>query len=347
MDQLPTSSIIYQKVDQARPYPLSDGIDDLPSAGEDELIHCPICLYTANSELAISLPADSSTCVDAHDCIAYLLDVPSTRTLVVVLLPEDKALNLVKIRQLHTDARFVSATQPLSNCKSLQVLVDETCKSLDAESIQAVLDKRLAGNPLHTSRAIIPLYNIGDFRIAKAGEICPKCSGTLRSSASIELGHTFLLGTKYSKSLDATFARINDPQQTRQPYQMGCYGIGITRLIGAIAEICCDERGLYWPPSVAPYRLCIVALEPDSWEELLPSLVSFLHDIVVDDRHDQTYGKRMTDAEIIGYPCVIVLGKRWRERKEIELYDRKTGQNTVVPAEHVQHAINSILSDSL
>ena len=281
-----------------------------------------------------------------EDCTIHLLDVPSTRTLAALLLPIGRAVNMPKVQKLFPDARAATASQPADNRDSFRILIDSHCTSLDTGSVQSLLQRSLGFTSPNVIWSTSLKPDIGDFHFTEAGDLCIQCHGRLLSGTSIEVGHTFFLGTKYSRSLDATFARLKDPTQKRQHYQMGCYGIGITRLLGSIAEVCSDERGLYWPSSIAPYRLCIISLDPEYPAAILPFLSKFIDEIVVDDRPDHSFGKKMADAEIIGYPCVLILGRKWKEGAEAELKDRRSGRSVFTHLDNIEQAVTSMLSSS-
>lgn len=150
-------------------------------------------------------------------------------------------------------------------------------------------------------------------------KICEKCNSStcghqLDEIHTVEIGHTFLLGSTYSKPLNATF---QDSNNKKQFLEMGCYGIGITRLITTAIEILSNEREIRWPINLAPYTVCIIPPKAGSREEAMSELVCDLYyrlhnrniDAIVDDRNDHTIGKRMMEARRTGYPFVVVVGK--------------------------------------
>lgn len=295
------------------------------SAGEDTVLTCTKCQTSVNSELATAVPPQLTEYIDEDSCQVSLLDVPSTKTLVAVLLRKGQPLNMTKVKKAFPDASYANLNRPLDEWNSLSVLMDETCMSLDEESLHHLLTNSLRGHSPHDTWPAPPAYRVGDYRIAVAGQPCRKCHTALTASTSIEVGHTFLLGTKYSQALEGTFARTQDTSQAKVPYQMGCYGIGVSRLIGAIAECTADAKGLRWPLSVAPYQVCIIALDPSTIDMSRSLLEGANVDSVVDDRYNLSFGRRMRDAELIGYPYIAVFGKRWRESGEVELHERVSG----------------------
>jgi prolyl-tRNA synthetase len=150
-----------------------------------------------------------------------------------------------------------------------------------------------------------------DVRMAVAGDACPRCSGTLRSFKGIEVGHVFFLGQKYSTAMTATFL---DEDGTQKPFEMGCYGIGVTRILSAAIEQHHDARGISWPVALAPYEVAVLALNPDgpSFEhaqKLHDELVELDIETVFDDR-DERPGIKFNDADLLGYPVQIVVGRK-------------------------------------
>ena len=185
----------------------------------------------------------------------------------------------------------------------------------------------------------------------EAGDPCPKCaSGTLTIESAVELGHTFLLGTRYSAPLEATVKTKNAPHGV--PIQMGCHGIGISRLIAAVADILADEKGLNWPRVIAPYEAVIVPTEGNEsgGEEVYDALTATgdptageAIDTLLDDR-ERRLGWKLRDADMIGYPIVIVVGKYWAgARRSCEVQCRRLDLKHVVPLEELRSFVQAQL----
>ena len=178
------------------------------------------------------------------------------------------------------------------------------------------------------------------------GDPCPRCGGTLHIGRSIVVGHTYQLGTRYSKPLKATFV---DEDGTEQPYQMGCYGIGLTRIVAAAAEQFNDEGGLRWPKAIAPFDVVVVPTNMDqpavveAAERLYADMAEIGLDAVIDDR-DATAGVKFADADLIGYPLQIVVGKRGIEAGTVDLKVRTTGSRSQVPLEDAARAIAELFA---
>ncbi len=173
-----------------------------------------------------------------------------------------------------------------------------------------------------------------DLRRAGAGDPCPQCeAGTLEARRGIEMGHIFKLGTKYSEALGALYTS-EDGQQ--RPMVMGCYGIGVSRALAAIVEEHHDEKGIAWPLAVAPFGVVILLLDPDNEElaaiadDLAAELEQAGYEVMLDDR-DERPGVKFKDAELIGYPLSIVIGRKTAENGEVEVRRRRDSAEEVVP----------------
>jgi prolyl-tRNA synthetase len=166
---------------------------------------------------------------------------------------------------------------------------------------------------------------------------CPQClSGSLRVEKAIELGHTFFLGTRYSEPLGAM--TTIPPAATPSPMQMGCYGIGISRLVGAAAEHLADKTGLNWPVAIAPYS-CVVIPGNDVNDSDAVQVYGQLNsisgpgsrflDVVLDDRK-RSLPWKLTDADLVGFPVIVLLGREWRSAGRVEVQCRALGMKQAV-----------------
>lgn len=312
------------------------------AAGEDTLLRCPQCAYTANEELATTAAPDVAAFLDEDDCQACIAEVPGHNKLAVIIMPSNYTVNMVKLAKFDPPAKLAALNKPLDSWDGLKILVDRHCASLDHVSIQSMVENVLEGNATHSIWPAPPDYIVGDVVVARAGDRCPKCREALQADKSIEVGHTFLLGDRYSAALDTTFARTSKGTQERGLFQMGCFGIGISRLLGAVAEVTSDSKGLLWPASIAPYSVCILPAS-DGYMETALAIASelALHcDVIVDDRFQTSFGTRMKDAELVGYPYLAVIGKQWTKDAKVELQYRASGNKDMLdPGELRQHIL--------
>jgi prolyl-tRNA synthetase len=162
-----------------------------------------------------------------------------------------------------------------------------------------------------------------DLRESHEGDTCPVCGGRLTFETAIEVGHIFMLGTKYSAALDATFV---DEDGQEKPLIMGSYGIGLARTMAAIVEQRNDDNGIIWPASIAPYDVHIVVVKgaEEIGEQAAAALEAAGLDVLLDDR-DLRPGEKFADADLIGIPIRITAGKKSLEDGAVDVKDRATG----------------------
>ena len=221
---------------------------------------------------------------------------------------------------------------------------------------QLTSDAHTLGNTAFSITTSPPLASELDLVRVQDGDTCPRCeTGELKSTPAIELGHTFHLGTRYSGPLGAT---VNTPGTgVPSPVSMGCHGIGITRMIGAIAAVLQDERGLNWPRACAPFEVVIVAgpkISSDDMVEVYDTLCSAPNNnnngatvaedrvpSVIDDR-DATFIQKLKDADLIGYPVIVALGREWDDRK-VEVQCRRLGVKQAIELLDLNQFVRSLL----
>ena len=187
-----------------------------------------------------------------------------------------------------------------------------------------------------------------DLRTVTAGEPCGKCGKPLKIRRAIEVGHVFMLGTKYSETLNATFLDVDG---SRKPSVMGCYGIGVTRTLQAVIEQGNDKDGVIWPLSVAPYQVCITPLSvvPESEpmklaEKFYAELTARGVDVILDDR-DERPGVKFKDADLVGFPIRLALGEKSLLKGEIEVKPRN-GAVQFVKTENAVEAVLKLIADN-
>ncbi len=229
------------------------------------------------------------------------------------------------------------------------------------KNVTIVADEELRGERNFTTggnEADLHLRNVNwgrDFAVdkwaqlrnAEPGDRCAKCGTPLASLRGIELAHIFKLGTIYSEALDAYYL---DEEGARKPMVMGCYGIGISRMMAAIAEQFHDDSGIVWPVSVAPYEVIVIPINHD--DETQRSLAERLYgevetngyEVLLDDREERP-GVKFKDADLIGIPAQIVVGRLAAEGK-VEVR-RRNGETRTVPVEEASGAICEMLSSNL
>jgi prolyl-tRNA synthetase len=183
-----------------------------------------------------------------------------------------------------------------------------------------------------------------DLRLAKDGDTAPN-GQTYKAYKGIEVGHIFYLGTKYSEAMKANYL---DKNGRNQPIEMGCYGIGVTRTMQAAIEQNHDANGIIWPKEIAPYHVHIAVLDPkdekvmSQSQKLHDALVEKGFDVLLDDR-DERPGIKFKDADLIGLPIRVNIGKKGLDNNEVDLVVRKTGEQTKMPPDQVLARVLSLL----
>lgn len=224
------------------------------------------------------------------------------------------------------DGITIVADETVKNMKNFVVGINET-------------DKHLVGANL--DKDIPHIETFTDIRLVEAGELCPTCGKPLKVTRGIEVGNIFQLGTKYSEPMKAVYL---DENGKTKPYIMGCYGIGITRTAAAAVEAHHDENGIKWPIAIAPYHVDIVPvnikdeLQMKVAGEIYEKLLSAGIEVVLDDR-DERAGVKFKDADLIGFPFRVTVGKTINDGL-VEYKVRETGEMiTLTPDEAVKKLI--------
>lgn len=185
---------------------------------------------------------------------------------------------------------------------------------------------------------------VTDLKVLKEGDPCPCCGAPVKHARGIEVGQVFKLGTKYSESMGATYA---DENQKEQPIVMGCYGIGVTRTLAAVVEQHHDENGIIWPMSVAPYHVIITLVKPDdevqaaAAEKIYKELLAAGVEVLLDDRKERP-GVKFKDADLLGIPVRITVGKLAGEGKVEYKLRRDTEKEEITVEEAIARAVEIV-----
>lgn len=185
---------------------------------------------------------------------------------------------------------------------------------------------------------------VTDLKVLKEGDPCPVCGAPIKHTRGIEVGQVFKLGTKYSKAMNATY---KDENQQDHPLVMGCYGIGVSRTLAAVIEQHHDEDGIVWPVSVAPYHAIVTLVKPKDEEqakvaeEIYQSLLTAGVEAVIDDR-DERPGVKFKDADLLGFPIRITVGKRAGEGIVEYKLRRDSEKSELSVAEAIENAIKLV-----
>jgi len=184
-----------------------------------------------------------------------------------------------------------------------------------------------------------------DIALAEDGFQCPQCTGILQTTRGIEIGHVFKLGTRYSESMEANYP---DPDGNMQPIVMGCYGIGVGRILAGAIEQHSDDNGIIFPKTIAPYEVILVSLNTDnsqvmnSSEEMYLSMVKEGIDVLWDDRSESA-GIKFNDADLLGMPLRIVMSKRNIENGVVEIKIRDEKEGYTIPIEECIEQVSRLL----
>lgn len=186
------------------------------------------------------------------------------------------------------------------------------------------------------------VFKTVDIRMAKAGDKCPESGGRLQAFRGIEVGHVFYLGTKYSQKMKATFLDANG---RAQPFEMGCYGIGVSRTVQACIEQNHDQDGIIWPQAIAPFdvHICLLDVKDEKAVAVCKKIEQELEakglDVLIDDR-DERPGIKFKDADLLGMPYRIVIGKKGLDNNEVELVKRKSKEVSKVSPDQVSQLVS-------
>lgn len=227
--------------------------------------------------------------------------------------------------------------------KDVPIITDESVRDMKNFVVGInETDKHLVGANL--SDLGMDEIKYADIRLVEAGEFCPECGKPLKVTKGIEVGNIFKLGTKYSKPMNAVYL---DKNGKSHPYIMGCYGIGISRTAAAAVEAHYDEHGIKWPISIAPYHVVIVPvniqdkLQMEVAEKMYQDLKNAGVEVVLDDR-DERAGVKFKDADLIGFPYRVTVGKTITEGL-VEYKTRETGEiEKVTPKTATEHLIEIV-----
>jgi len=231
------------------------------------------------------------------------------------------------------------------NCYKIEVIADESIKELK-NFVIGVNQKDKHGVSYNWGTEVELPAKVVDIRLVEAGELCPVCGKPLKVTRGIEVGNIFQLGTKYSKAMNAVYTDVDGQQK---PFIMGCYGIGISRTAAAAVEAHHDEFGIKWPLAIAPYHVVVIPVSTQDEQQMkvaldiYKTLVKHGVEAVFDDR-DERAGVKFKDADLIGYPYRITVGKTISEGL-VEFKDRETGEMSKLTPEHSAELVVTAVSE--
>jgi len=343
----------------------------LAETGEDVIASCTACAYAANVERAVvrlsedkettrppSLETVATPGKHSVEEVATFLNIPTTAIVKTILLNVDgnsvaalvrgdREVNIIKIKNLLDAAEVVFASpEEVTKWTSAPVgfagPVNLSVSRIIADNELTLREGWVTGantNDAHHINVSLArdarVTEYADIRLITDGDPCPHCGAAMEFPRGIEVGHVFKLGTKYSKTLKAVYLDENSKEQL---IIMGCYGIGVSRVLAACIEQNNDEGGIVFPPPVAPFHVALLNLDPKNEdactkaEEIYKKLQETGLEVLLDDR-DERPGVKFKDADLIGLPMQLVIGGKGLARGVVEAKDRRTGQKIELPVD--------------
>ncbi|PKM86846.1 MAG: proline--tRNA ligase [Firmicutes bacterium HGW-Firmicutes-12] len=357
----------------------------IADSGEAAIVYCPECSYAANVEIAPCYPAKNEEETPlllekkltpnktSIDDVATYLGEPASKLIktlffqaddevIAVLVRGDRTVNEIKIQGVQACVVFEMAAAekikeatgcepgyvgPIGLKKDIKIYADEEIKTM----VNAVCG---ANESNHHWVNVVPgrdftVSEYTDLRLIEEGESCPKCGVVLNTARGIEVGQVFKLGTKYSNALKATYV---DEKGQENDIVMGCYGIGVSRTMAAAVEQNHDDNGIIWPVQIAPYQVVIVPVSTSDqqiWQAALllyQELTAVGIEVIMDDR-DERAGVKFKDADLIGYPIRVTIGKRYIEENKMEIKKRWEKESSLVAKEEIIEIVKKTWQDSL
>lgn len=355
----------------------------LADSGEDAIAFCPDSDYAANVELAEALapttprvapgaPLAKEPTPDKTQCgdVAQFLGTDVTQLVksiavmaaeggfTLLLLRGDHELNEIKAEKVIGEFRFAKDDEIVAalGCKPGYigpVDIDAAIRVIADRSVAAMGDFVCGANQagyhfthVNFGRDLPEPSQVADIRNVIAGDPCPDGKGPLELCRGVEVGHIFQLRTRYSQAMNCKFLDENGKEQVME---MGCYGIGVSRIVGAAIEQNFDDRGIIFPAAIAPFQVAIVPMGyhknpvvKEAADKLLVELESLGLDVLLDDRNERP-GSMFADMELIGIPHRLVIGERTLKEGQLEYKGRRDEAATLIPAGDVQTFIREKL----
>lgn len=352
-------------------------------SGEDTVISCPECGYTANAEKAVfnkgiikndkllQIEEIATPGMKTIEELATFLKIPASRTLkavfyvadskfIFVVIRGDLSVNEIKLQnalhaqdlRLATDAEvkeqgIVAGSASPVGLKGITVVADD--------SVNSGTNFVAGGNKpdMHIKNVNFPrdfkTDIVTDIALAEAGDSCLKCGTEFVAMRGIEVGHIFVLGTLYSSKLGANFIDANG---VSRPILMGCYGLGLSRLLAAAIEQHHDEKGIMWPVPIAPYHvyLCPLYREGSRVEEISEKLYSDMLaegiEVLFDDRKESP-GVKFNDADLLGIPLRVTVSPRTLEKGSVEVKRRSEKEVNLILLKDLVNTIKQMIVGKL
>ena len=358
----------------------------LAETGEDTIASCSACEFAANLEKARVVAPEGPDMTGAECPAMEQVATPGAHTVDEVcaflsIAPDKLVKTLLFVVDGNPVAALVRGDREVNDAKLRNLVGGNEIALADEELVRkltnapvgfagpAGLDKDVpvyADNELRTATdwvaganaadAHVTHLSLGrdcavqryaDLRVIEPTDACPECGAPIEFTKGIEVGHVFKLGLKYSAKMEATFL---DENGKTQPMVMGCYGIGVSRIVASAIEQNNDENGCCFPPSIAPFEVCLISL--GGKDEAVDAKAAELYDVIkgqgvdaaFDDRKERP-GVKFAEADLIGYPMQLVLGGKGMQNGIVEAKDRKTGEKIELPLDGFAEAFSAWRKD--
>jgi len=355
----------------------------IAESGEDEIIYCDSCQYAANVDKAQSikekiengepLPLEEVATPGMYTIeeVSNFLKVPQSHTLkvvfyvadgefVITVIRGDLEINEVKLKNILHCFDLRLATEP----EVIEVgIVAGSASPVGVSGFKVVADDSITSGTNFVAGANKPdthFRNVNyprDFKAdvildiarARAGEGCLRCGSKLLSAHGIEVGHVFKLGTFLSEKLGAFFT---DEKGVSHPMVMGCYGIGLGRLLAAAIEKYHDDKGIIWPLTIAPYHIYLCPLYQEGAkvlevaEKVYAELEAAGLEVLFDDRKESP-GVKFNDADLLGIPIRVTISPRTLKNNSVEIKWRSQKESELVPLEGIAASLKELISEGL
>lgn len=352
----------------------------LTDSGEDRIVECEKCGYVAKLERAVCVSDEtekgegqpvkevSTPGIRTVKELSHFLGCQEKKTLKTIFYETDKGLVAVLVRGDH----YVNEEKLrlLLKAKELKLASGNLIREETGVEVGFVGPVGLDRNKLVVDNTVmqgknfvagankkdVHLVNVnpnrdfepiltGDIRFPVSGDRCPLCRNNIEIKRGIELGHIFHLGERYSSRLGATFL---DKMGKEKYFIMGCYGIGVSRLLAAVIEQNYDKDGIIWPKEIAPFQAVVIATSPDTAriaEGVYLRLKKAGIDILWDDR-DVSAGIKFSDADLLGIPFKVILGNIFLKEDKIEIKTRRRGEKEKVGRNGISQRIKELIKDA-
>lgn len=355
----------------------------LADSGEAEIVYCSACEYAANIEIAPCKPTENSqeeyadmqriaTPGKSHvEDITAFLDISPKKVIktmfyqaddevIAVLVRGDRTVNEIKVQRIHP-----SLTLELASPEKIREVTGGEAGYVGPVGLPASVKiygdaeiETMINGVCGANQSDYHLINVqpgrdfqvtryGDLRLIEPGEPCPKCGGPLKRAKGIEVGQVFKLGTKYSKALKANYV---DEEGKENHIVMGCYGIGVSRTMAAAIEQNNDPDGIIWPMAIAPYHVVVIPVslsDQSLWQQAVAVYEELRNggvEVVIDDR-DERAGVKFKDADLIGYPIRITIGKKSLAEGNVEVKLRREKEARLAARNNIVDYIRDLIKE--